>query len=421
MKKIFKILVMTLLVLMLSSVTTFAAKDLVPITEVAAIDLDYPKPGKALDTSINLKETSYSYFMELNWDKTSDGFDRVTIKTRTEYDYIYDENTIATVNGNRATIVKNEESRILTFSYVFPEYVPSENEGPQNSSTVFHTISILYMKNGRISPNPIRAPHRKNTTVQIIPDEGYRVKDVVVDGDSVGAVTEYTFKRVTETHKIKAYFEPIPGYVPTEKEEVESGDVSLEKEETIYEFEDVSKNEWYYDAIQYVCANNIFSGASETTFEPDAIMTRAMIAKVLYNHAKENNLIKSFDFGENNFEDVPESEWYSEAVKWAVSNKVTNGTSNTNYSPDENLTREQLVTLLYRYAKSIEMDVSVGENTNILSYDDAFNISEYAIESFQWACGSGVITGKTESTLAPQELVTRAEVAMMIMRFNNIK
>ena len=243
MKKTFRILVMMLLVLMFSSMTTFAAKELMPIKEVAAIDLDYPKPGQALDTSVELKDTSYSYFMELKWDKTEEGLDRVTIKTRTEYDYIYDEKTIATVNGNRATIVKNEDSRILTFSYVFPTYVPAPSDGPQNSSTVYHTISVLYMKNGRISPNPIRAPHRKNTTVQIIPDEGYRVKDVVVDGDSVGAVTEYTFKRVAETHKIKAYFEPIPDYVPTEKEEIESGevsgDISVEPEKTVYEFEDV--------------------------------------------------------------------------------------------------------------------------------------------------------------------------------------
>lgn len=418
MKKAFRILIITVIMILMFSMTTFAAKELVPIKEVAAIDLDYPKSGQTLDTSIELKDTSYSYFMELNWDKTDEGLYRVTIKTRTEYDYIYDKNTIATVNGNRATIIKNEDSRILTFSYVFPTYVPAESDGPQNSSTMYHTISVLYTKNGRISPNPIRAPHRKNTTVQIIPDEGYRVKDVVVDGESVGAVEEYTFKRVTETHKIKAYFEPVPGYVPTEKEDISSeensGDNNIDT--TIYEFDDVAKNEWFYDAVQFAVKNKLFNGVSATEFAPNENMTRGMLVTVLYRLAGEPATNKSIPFA-----DVDMSMYYANAISWAKQNSIVNGVDEINFAPDFEVSREQLVVILYRYAKAQGKDVSVGENTNILSYNDAFEISEYAVEAFQWACGSGIITGKTESTLAPEELVTRAEVATMIMRFNNIK
>lgn len=418
MKKLIKIMAMSLMMVALFSSAVFA-KEMLPIEEVEITDLDYPNVASQLDTSVKLGENSYSYFMELKWDTTEEGLYKVTIKTRTYYDYIYDENTIATVNGNKATIIENEESRILTFSYTFPK---QETVGPDKSSSLTHKITVLYLSHGKILPNPIRAPHRKNTTVQIIPDEGYQVKDVKVDGESVGAVTEYTFKRVTETHTIKAYFEPIPGYVPVEKEEIISGDVSGDiQEEMSYNFEDVPENEWYYEAVQFVCKNKLFSGASATTFEPDTVMTRAMIAKVLFNHATENNLVCSGESIDNNFEDVPENEWYAEAIKWAVNAGITNGTSETTFSPEEDLTREQLITLLYRYAKAIEMDVSVGENTNILSYDDAFDISEYAISAFQWGCGSGVINGKTESILAPQDFVTRAEVATMMMRFNKIQ
>lgn len=420
MKKIISIIMMSLMLVMIFSTMSFAT-EMTPIKLIAITDVDTPyNTNSQLDTTVEISEDSYSYFVESKWELLSGSLYRLTVKTRTYRNYIYDENTRATINGNEAEILEiKEENRYITFAYTFPK--EESTTGPIDSSSLTHPITIMYLSNGRISPNPIRAPHRKNTIVQIIPDEGYQVKDVLVDGESVGAVTEYTFKRVTESHKIKAYFEPIPGYVPTEKEEIESGEISGDIEEITYHFEDVAENEWYYDAVQHVCTNKIFAGTSENTFEPDTVMTRAMIAKVLFNHSNENKLIENVESGENKFEDVPENEWYAEAVNWAVVTEITNGTSDTTYSPEEGLTREQLVTLLYRYAKAIELDVSVGENTNILSYDDAFNISEYAVEAFQWACGSGVITGKTKSTLAPQDFVTRAEVATMIMRFNNIK
>lgn len=423
MKKIISLITTTLMLVMIFSTMSFAA-EMIPIEKITITGVDTPyNTNSQLDTTVKISDNSYSYFVESKWNQGTDDLYTLTVKTRAYRNYIYNENTKATINGHEAEIIEiKEQNRYITFAYTFPKV--EVNDGPINSSSLTHRITVMRLKHGKITPNPIRAPHRKNTTVQIIPDEGYRVQDVIVDGESVGAVTEYTFKRVEETHNIVAYFEPIPGYVPQEKEEQESGDISSDIsgdiEEVIYEFADVPENEWYYDAVQYVCSNKIFSGASEEKFEPDTFMTRAMIAKVLYNHAKENELIKSLDYGKNNFEDVPSKEWYAVAVEWAITNKITNGTSETTYSPDENLTREQLITFLYRYAKENGVNVSVGEDTNILSYDDAFDISEYAIEAFQWACGSGIIKGKTEATLAPQDLVTRAEVATIMMRFDNL-
>lgn len=421
MKKIISFIGISVMFIMLFTTVNFAAVTMTPIDVITITELDTPyDPNKKLDTTVKISDDSYSYFVELMWSKQSDGLYKVDITTRTYRDYIYDANTRATINGNEAQIVEiKEDSRYITFSYVYPK--DESIDEIVDSSSLTHKITVMYAAHGKITPNPIRAKHRKNTTVQIIPDEGYRVKDVLVDGESVGAVTEYTFKRVTETHKIKAYFEPIPDYVPEEKEDTTSGDVSGDIETTVYEFDDVHEADWYYDAVQYVCLNKIFLGTSENTFEPDTIMTRAMITKVLYNHANENDLIKNTNLEDDKFEDVSENDWYAEAVKWAVSLGITNGTSEKTFSPDENLTREQFVTLLYRYAKAINLDVSVGEETNILSYEDAFDISEYAMEAFQWACGSEIITGKTSSTIAPQDAVTRAEAATIIMRFSNIK
>lgn len=108
--------------------------------------------------------------------------------------------------------------------------------------------------------------------------------------------------------------------------------------------------------------------------------------------------------------------WYTEAVRWAASEGVVTGTSATTFEPDAPVTREQFAAILYRYAQQSGVDVSVGENSNILSYADALDVSEYAVPAMQWACGDGVIEGDG-ANLNPQGQATRAEAATMLMRF----
>ncbi len=425
MKRIFRVLTMSLIMIIGLGTASYALETTpVELIEVTGLDSPYSK-GDILDTNVDISENSHSFFEELAWSKTESGLHKVTIRTRAfYYEYHYDENTKVTINGNPAQDIKVDEDNryYITFSYVFSN--EEVNSNLSTSSNLFHTITVMYMKNGRISPNPIRAPHRKNMTVQIIPDEGYEVEDVVVDGESVGAVTEYTFKRVTETHKIKAYFKPIEGYVPSEDAE-ESGDADvIEPITKVFEFEDVNENDWYYDEIQYVCNAGIFNGISETMFAPEETATREQLVTVLYRYAKNKSIDVSVGEDTNilSYDDAFDiSEYAVEAFQWACGAGIINGTTISTLSPKDLVTREQLVTILYRYAKNAGVDVSVGEDTNILSYDDAFDISEYAVEAFQWACGSKVITGKTVSTLAPQDFVTRAEYATMIMRFDDSK
>ena len=141
-------------------------------------------------------------------------------------------------------------------------------------------------------------------------------------------------------------------------------------------------------------------------------MTRAMLVTVLYRLEGEPATNRSIPFA-----DVDMSMYYANAVIWAKQNNIINGVDETNFAPDIEVTREQLVTILYRYAQYKGKDVSASENTNILSYDDFSELSEYAIPAMQWACGSGIITGRTTSTIAPKGTATRAEVATMLMRF----
>ena len=110
--------------------------------------------------------------------------------------------------------------------------------------------------------------------------------------------------------------------------------------------------------------------------------------------------------------------WYLDAVTWAASQGIVGGYGGGLFGPEDNITREQLATILYRYAQAKGYDVSVGEDTNILSYTDVADLAEYAIPAMQWACGAGVINGTGDgSTLTPQGNATRAQIATMLMRF----
>ena len=154
------------------------------------------------------------------------------------------------------------------------------------------------------------------------------------------------------------------------------------------------------------------NGTSENHFSPDVQLTRAMLVTVLYRAEGEPEITN-----DNSFVDVENGSYYEKAVAWAKTNGIVNGTSATTFDPNVSITREQIAAIIHRYADFKGHDVQVGENTNILSYDDVHHISEYAIGAMQYAVGSGLIKGKTESTLNPLDNATRAEVAAILERF----
>lgn len=178
-------------------------------------------------------------------------------------------------------------------------------------------------------------------------------------------------------------------------------------------FKDVGKDDWYYEAVRYVYENNILTGMGDGLFAPKDNMTRAMIVQALYNMEDKPSII-----GENTYEDVEKGKWYEDAIIWSSENNLVTGVGNNKFSPNSFITKEQMVTILYNYAKSQNYDVTVGEDTNILSYNDAFELSDYAYSPMQWACGENIISG-FEDNLSPKKALTRAEVATIIMNFNN--
>lgn len=177
-------------------------------------------------------------------------------------------------------------------------------------------------------------------------------------------------------------------------------------------FTDVKENDWYYDNVKYANENGLMGGTTNTTFAPNEPLTRGMLVAILYRAEGEPSVNKSIPFS-----DVKADMYYANATIWAQQNGIVNGVTENDFAPDSNITREQIAAIMFRYAKYKGYDVSVGESTNILSYTDAESISEYAISAMQWACGSGLMKGKTESTINPLDNATRAEIAAILQRF----
>ena len=196
------------------------------------------------------------------------------------------------------------------------------------------------------------------------------------------------------------------------------GSSSKPAENQTFPFLDVVDTSWYYAAVKYAYEHKLFGGTSATEFSPEATMTRGMAATILYS--LEGSPAVS---GKSPFSDVAEGQWYAKAVTWAEEKGIVGGIDSESFAPEAGVTREQLAAILYRYAQYKKYSVSVGEDTNILSYEDALQISPYAVSAIQWACGSGLMTGRTQTALAPVGTVTRAEVAVMLQRFceKNIK
>lgn len=176
-------------------------------------------------------------------------------------------------------------------------------------------------------------------------------------------------------------------------------------------FTDVNENDWFYENVAYVYEHGMMAGTSKTTFSPNVTTTRGMVVTVLYRLEGSPVLSNS-----SSFSDVASGAYYQDAIAWAVANGITSGYGNGKFGPNDPITREQLATFLYRYAKYKGLDVSVGEDTNILSYNDALTISEYAFPAIQWLCGEGIMQG-SDGNLMPAGNATRAQIAALLHRF----
>ena len=153
------------------------------------------------------------------------------------------------------------------------------------------------------------------------------------------------------------------------------------------------------------------NGRTETRFMPAAPLNRGMFVTMLYRLEGTPAVTST-----SKFSDVTEDTWCHDAVVWGSENAIVSGYSDGTFRPTATVSRQQLVTFLWRYSKAIGLDVSVGENTNILSYEDAFDVSEYAVPAVQWACGEQILRG-SGGMLYPHADTTRGHAAAFLARF----
>ena len=295
-------------------------------------------------------------------------------------------------NETLAISGSNNTSASITVSFTVEQR--SSGGGPTT-----YAVTAPDVENGTVRVSPSRASRGTTVTITVTPDEGYELESLTVLDSRDNEITltdkgdgKYTFTMPSGRVTVEASFaeiapEPLP-------------------------FGDVDDGDWFADAVRFVYENGMMNGVSETDFAPHAATSRSMIVTILYRLEGEPVVDYAMDFT-----DVAGDAYYAEAVRWAASEGIVGGYGGGLFGSDDAVTREQLAVILYRYAVYKGYDVSIGEDTNILSYDDFADLSEYAIPAMQWACGAGIVNGTSESTLTPQGEATRAQVAAMLMRF----
>lgn len=249
-----------------------------------------------------------------------------------------------------------------------------------------YKISVRASEGGSVSPyGTILALEGKDQTLTFIPDDGYRVSALYIDGSRVSAAESYTFKRVNSTHTVEVVFAKIGEIAATD-------------------FDDVPDDSYYKDAVDWAVDRGITVGASAMKFDPNGICTRAQAVTFLWRTlgkpAAKNTAMP--------FTDVAADAYYADAVLWAVENKIVLGVSETKFDPDGICTRAQIVTLLWRAAESPTAD-SANPFTDVAA--DA-----YYADAVLWAVGKEITIGTSSTTFSPNRICTRAEIVTFLYR-----
>ena len=242
-------------------------------------------------------------------------------------------------------------------------------------------------------------------TIELTPDPGWSIEKLTVtqkNGETVPVMEQsegvYTFEMPAANVTASAFF-----FMDPDKHD----EICPSKA-----FDDLDTSQWYHEDTDYVIEKGIMNGVKEKKFDPSGLVTRAMMVTMLWR----------MDFSETGcadvgFDDVEAGSWYAEAVNWAAEHEIVKGMSKTSFAPNDSITREQFATIMYRYADYKGIDLSASPQEDLGKYTDAGDVSDWAMESMQWAVGAGLINGMTETTLAPKGNATRAQAAAIFHRF----
>ena len=260
-----------------------------------------------------------------------------------------------------------------------------------------YKITIGDTENGTVTVNPTAAKEGTTVTITPVPDAGYQVGTVSVTdrfGQAVAVDQQadgtYTFVMPDGQVTVEVTF--------------------LQGEATDLPFSDVTESDWFYDAVTYAYENGLMDGVGTGLFAPNSETTRAQLVTILHRLAGQ-----PAPSGDSGFSDVETGTWYTDAVAWAAQNGIVNGVSDTQFAPGDDITREQLAVILYRYATYQGYDVS--QRADLSGFVDAGTISTYAQEALSWASAQGLVLGFEDDSLRPQGNASRAQIAAVLMRF----
>lgn len=304
---------------------------------------------------------------------------------------------IVKFNGTNKDVAKDATE---TFSYTKPS---SGSSGGSSSGKTTYKVTTSAVNNGGVNASPSSAEKGAVITITLSPDKGYKLdKLTVIDGSgkTVSTVkksdTVYTFTMPASAVKVGVSY------------------VKATETPSKTKFNDVSANDWFASAVDYVTGKGMMNGTADNTFSPKANTTRGMVVTVLYRLENQPSTSAA------SFTDVASGAYYANAVAWANANGIVSGYGSGKFGPNDKVTREQLAAILYRYAQYKKYDVSGAKSLD--GYTDAQSVSSYAVPALQWANAAGIVTGKSGSKLDPKGNATRAEVAAMLMRFcENVK
>ena len=316
-----------------------------------------------------------------------------------------DANGSVTVTGTGDFHIKAVKAADVEYNQAETVITLTATKKPSGGdSTPTYRPDVEKPAHGEVSVTPKNPEKGDKVTIQPTPDEGYEVDHVTVT-DKNGKPVEveqnkdetWSFKQPSGKVTVKVAFKPI---------------------ETKWRnpFLDVSEGDWFYDAVRYVYEKGLMAGTSENTFGPNVITNRGMIVTILYRLAGSPD-IEDENWGYP-YVDVDANAYYGTAVYWARLNGIASGYSDERFGPDDAITREQLAVMLYRFAKAQGHDVTA--QADLSGYTDADQISGFAREAMSWASAEGLINGTSGSTLSPDSSATRAQVAVILMRFASI-
>lgn len=306
------------------------------------------------------------------------------------------------VAGSNTTVKVTGESSPYTYEFTYTK-PSSGSSGGSSSGKTTYKVTTSAVNNGGVNASPSSAEKGAVITITLSPDKGYKLDKLTVtdgSGKTVSTVkksdTVYTFTMPASAVKVGVSY------------------VKATETPSKTKFNDVSANDWFASAVDYVTGKGMMNGTADNTFSPKANTTRGMVVTVLYRLENQPSTSAA------SFTDVASGAYYANAVAWANANGIVSGYGSGKFGPNDKVTREQLAAILYRYAQYKKYDVSGAKSLD--GYTDAQSVSSYAVPALQWANAAGIVTGKSGSKLDPKGNATRAEVAAMLMRFcENVK